>query len=151
MGCLCDQCFAAGQSVFLFGKCTLGPVDESVRPDGGAVQVVHAPGQGATVVPQDPFFSDTIIISVDKPPDLRWGTHPHLVAYHADSLRQHQVVCEDRAPVEDAVAVVIHQSQHAVRFLLGLDRRRFVGSGTLRHIQPAPRVEHGADRPVHQG
>ena len=109
--------------MLLFRESAFGPINKTVRPHSRAMQVVHAAGECATIVPKDSFFGHAVIISVDQTPNFGWRSHPHLFTNNANPLWQHQVVGKNCAAVEYPIAIIIHQAKNPVRSLLGLHRR----------------------------
>ncbi len=114
------------------------------------MQIVRAARECFAIEPNLAPLGHAIVIPVGEFPDVRRGGHIDRSFVPQAAFREHQPVGEDRAGVEDAVAIRVFQPQHTMRLFLQLLRHRLVGTGGFRDIEPPLVIEIRLHRSFHE-
>ena len=132
-----NERFLPGTLVGLFSKCALRPIDPSVEPQIGSVQVIGTVGQGFRIEPLHTLVRHSVAIGVGQLPDAGRCRHIDRAIVPEYALREHHLVGEHGPPVVPPIAIDVLQAKNAVRALSELLLNRVIRSRRLGHVQAA--------------
>ena len=137
--------------VGLLREGALGPVDPAVEPKIGAVEIVGASRQRFRLEPLLALVGDSVTVGVGQLPDARRRRHVERPVQPHRPLRKHHLVGKDGARVVASVAVLVHETDDAMRPVRELLLDLVVRAGGIGDVQAAVFVEVGDDGAVHEG
>ena len=118
----------------LLSKGSLAPIDPAIGSQVGAVHVVRAAGQSLALEPFFALVRHAVAVGVRQFPnaggsaDIERAVEPHR------PFREHHLVREHRALIEEPVAIGVLQAHDAMRFLRQLFIHLVVGARGIGHI-----------------
>lgn len=143
-GAIADGATAAIDEVET-GEGALGPIEEAVGAEVGAMDIIGAAGEHFTAVPFLASIGFTVAIGVGEFPDGRWTGDIDGAVMPEASLGEHDVVGEDGGAVEAAIAVGIFQAEDAVVWVVELFRGGAIGAGGIGDVEATLGIEAAGD------
>ena len=114
--------FPIAEHVTLRSKGSLAPVEKTVRPEVGPVQIITTAFDGPTVEPDGPLIRNVVAINVAQFPDVWGSSNVDDTFMDKYAFGERQAVGEDSRVVEHTIAVSVDQAQDPVPRVLELFR-----------------------------
>ena len=134
----------------LLGEPAFAPIDETIRPGVGAVEIVGAAGERLTVEPHLALVGHAVLVGVGELPDLRRGGDVERAVEPHCAFGKHHLVGKDGALVELAIAVRVHEAHDAMRLFRELLFHGIIRARTVGYVEFTRVPKRHRDGPVHE-